>query len=392
MQTLLLASWCLLCGYDPESDLRSSLNYKFVEAFEFKGGTRRELINTAMEEVKGKLGERAIIPKDFGGQSDAWLDENIDDPVRLEKQRAWTFLRAIADAGKMEWSLQGGVVTFTQEPRFGEVSFTLEPGAATRHPELFEAREDAVDWARAFFCDADGAPRPDSGFTAKTLPTIHFDPLLRKFDLLVREVDRERLRAYLLERFPRVRSVQLTAVWTAVPRALLDQMLEKNPALTQEQLLGLYHAPERRILATQTTRLFPEERILLRAGEKPASPPPPFTYPDALDRSAETGVKLLVETELPDDGKSIRLQVEADLADPRPPSDQAGASAGAEGGGGARLPVRRVFKHHTAFTCANGGTVVLGGHTTPADREAVFLYLTASIEIPASPPPAPDPP
>ena len=392
MKTLLLASWCLFCGHDPESDLRSSLNYRFIETFEFKGGTRKELINSALEKLQEKMGERKIIPKDFAGQSDEWLETEIKDSIELEKQSAGAFLRAIANAGNMEWSIQGGVVTFTQEPRFGEMSLTLEPGAATRHPDLFAHRDGDVDWARTFFCDAEGTPRSDSGFTTATLPTIHFDPLLRKFDLLVRETDRERLNAYLLQRFPRVRSVQLTAVWTAVPRAALDRLLEKSPALSQEQLLELFHAPERRILATQSIRLPPEERIRVRAGEEPALPPPPFTHPSAPGRAAETGVELEARAELPDDGTSIRIALEAELSDPRPPREEAGIPSPPDDGAGTRPAARRVFKHETSFTCVDGGTVVLGGHTTPADREAVFLYLTASIETPTTPPPATDPP
>jgi hypothetical protein len=74
MKTLLLASWCLFCGHDPESDLRISLNHRFIDSFEFKGETRKDLINAALEKLTEKMGGREIIPKDFAGQSDEWLD------------------------------------------------------------------------------------------------------------------------------------------------------------------------------------------------------------------------------------------------------------------------------------------------------------------------------
>ncbi|MFO1528834.1 MAG: hypothetical protein U1F77_03610 [Kiritimatiellia bacterium] len=380
-----------------------------IPLFEFQAGTRRDLIAAANDAIQRRAGEIAVEVRPWPGMPDGdWIKARVPKPVQLRHIKMSDFLDSVAESATMYWAMSpSGYLEFLEAPRFVTSTHDLEPDALSRFPQLVSPPGDRHDWARDFFCDLSGNPTPESRFTKITLPTILFDPLLRRFEIRSQTGDLERIAEFLRLRFPPARRVRIDATWIAVPATALNKELAAHPALTQEQLRGLYQTPGRRILVTHSTQLLPGKIHRIHAGGeittprdyllRPTNPSPPG---DSTDLAAAalphpTGMMMDIEAELPADGKSIRLSLEAELGDVHRWLDvDANTPAGKpEGeGGGVQTPVIRRFKYQASFSCADGGTTVLGGHSTPEGEEAVFLYLTASIETPTTPPPATDPP
>ena len=410
MKTLLLALLATTpISFDEENaHALETIRSARVVQFEFNaGGDRESVFNAAEAALEISLLGESLDVRPERGATPEWLSGKLDGPVRIRLADGVSFLNQIARAADAYWKVEFGRVIMSSEPHFVAWTHPMPANALSDFPELNAPAGKARDWARELLCDAAGTPTPQAGCTLKSLPSITFDPLLRRFDILSQEGDRERIAALLHSRFPPAGRIRVDTVWFAIPTADLHRELAGHPALTQIQLQGLYHLPGRRILSLHSTRLAPGEVTRIHAGDTYiTSPlyrhvvnkfPAAWAWQDLASGllTHNTGVEMVLRAEVSPEGNAVRMTLDADLGDlrrwlqftPTPPAHKpAGDDVDVQ------TPVIRRFRNRTSFSCPNGGTMVMGGHTAPDSAETVFLSLTASIETPTTPTTATDPP